>query len=160
MVSTRSSSLSPRKVRSRMSPRLLPIQVFSASPIPAKSLLPGKPRRPPQELWLWDQKGAPKQVSHFNDSWKQYSLSAPEFYKYKSKSPHGPQIEAALLKPLGYDGKSKLPLVALIHGGPTGAWQDSIETWWQLLAARGYAVFYPNIRGSSRYGEKINQMNR
>jgi len=38
----------------------------------------------PQELWLWDQKSAPRQISHLNDSWKQYALSAPEFYKYKS----------------------------------------------------------------------------
>jgi dipeptidyl aminopeptidase/acylaminoacyl peptidase len=112
----------------------------------------------PQELWLWDQKSPAKQISHFNDSWKQFTLSAPEFYKYKSFD--GLEIEAALLKPTGYDGKSKLPLIALIHGGPTGNWQDSIDTWGQLLAARGYAVFYPNIRGSSGYGEKFIEMNR
>jgi dipeptidyl aminopeptidase/acylaminoacyl peptidase len=53
-----------------------------------------------------------------------------------------------------------LPLIALIHGRPTGNWQDSIETWGQLLAARGYAVFYPNIRGSSGYGQKFIEMNR
>jgi dipeptidyl aminopeptidase/acylaminoacyl peptidase len=118
----------------------------------------GQTATTPQELWLWDQKSAPKQVSHLNDSWKQYALSAPEFYKYKSFD--GLEIEAALLKPLGYDGKSKLPLIALIHGGPTGAWQDSLETWGQLLAARGYAVFYPNIRGSSGYGQKFIELNR
>jgi dipeptidyl aminopeptidase/acylaminoacyl peptidase len=112
----------------------------------------------PPELWVWDQKGAPKQVSHLNESWKQYALSAPEFYRYKSFD--GQEIEAALLKPLGYDGKAKLPLIALIHGGPTGAWSDSIEAWGQLLAARGYAVFYPNIRGSSGYGQKFIEMNR
>jgi len=112
----------------------------------------------PQELWLWDQKSLARQISHFNDSWKQYALSTPEFYKYKSFD--GLEIEAALLKPAGYDGKSKLPLIALIHGGPTGNWQDSIETWGQLLAARGYAVFYPNIRGSSGYGQKFIEMNR
>ncbi len=112
----------------------------------------------PPELWLWDQKSAPKQISHLNDSWKQYTLSTPEFYKYKSFD--GVEIEAALLKPLGNDGKSKLPLIAVIHDGPTGAWQDSIETWGQLLAARGYAVFYPNIRGSSGYGQKFIEMNR
>ncbi len=120
----------------------------------------GQTATTPQELWLWDQKSAPKQISHLNDSWKQFTLSAPEFYKYKSKLPDGLEIEAALLRPLGYDGKSKLPLVALIHGGPTGAWQDSIETWGQLLAAHGYAVFYPNIRGSSGYGQKFIEMNR
>jgi dipeptidyl aminopeptidase/acylaminoacyl peptidase len=112
----------------------------------------------PQELWLWDQKSVARQISHFNDSWKQFALSAPEFYKYRSFD--GLEIEAALLKPAGHDGKSKLPLIALIHGGPTGNWQDSIETWGQLLSARGYAVFYPNIRGSIGYGEKIIEMNR
>jgi dipeptidyl aminopeptidase/acylaminoacyl peptidase len=121
----------------------------------------GQTATTPQELWLWDRNSTPKQISRLNDSWKQFTLSAPEFYYYKSKSPPGGlEIEAALLKPLGYDGKSKLPLIALIHGGPTGAWHDSIETWGQLLAARGYAVFYPNIRGSSGYGQKFIESNR
>jgi dipeptidyl aminopeptidase/acylaminoacyl peptidase len=137
----------------------------------------------PQEVWLWDQKSAPWQVTHLNDSWKQYSLIEPEFYKYKSFD--GAEIEAALLKPRvspsanpeihpaktagwggggvpgrGAEGKSKLPLIVLIHGGPTGRWGDSIETWGQLLATHGYAVFYPNIRGSVGYGEKFVESNR
>jgi dipeptidyl aminopeptidase/acylaminoacyl peptidase len=100
----------------------------------------------PQELWFWDQKSEPRQISDLNDSWKQYTLSVPKFYKYKSFD--GLEIEAALLNPLGYDGKSKVALIALIHGGPTGNWQDSLEAWGQLLAARGYAVFisqYPRV---------------
>lgn len=112
----------------------------------------------PQELWIWDQKSAPRQISHLNDSWKQYALSAPEYYKYKSFDEK--EIEAALLKPRGYDGKSKLPLIALIHGGPTGRWSSSIETWGQLLATHGYAVFYPNIRGSIGYGQDFIASNR
>jgi dipeptidyl aminopeptidase/acylaminoacyl peptidase len=118
----------------------------------------GQSATSPQELWFWDQKNAPKQVSHLNDFWKKFSLSTPEFYKYKSFD--GAEIEAALLKPANAEGKSKLPLIALIHGGPTANWQDSIETWGQLLAARGYAVFYPNIRGSVGYGQKFIEMNR
>jgi dipeptidyl aminopeptidase/acylaminoacyl peptidase len=118
----------------------------------------GQSATSPPELWLWDQKNSPRQVSHLNDSWRQFTLSTPEFYKYKSFD--GVEIEAALLKPTGADGKSKLPLIALIHGGPTGNWQDSIEVWGQLLAARGYAVFYPNIRGSTGYGQKFIEMNR
>ncbi|MBZ5701233.1 MAG: S9 family peptidase [Acidobacteriia bacterium] len=112
----------------------------------------------PQELWLWDQKLALRKVSQFNDAWRQYALAKPDYYQYKSFD--GLAIEAALLKPAGYDGKSKLPLIALIHGGPTGNWQDAIETWGQLLAARGYAVFYPNIRGSIGYGQKFVESNR
>jgi dipeptidyl aminopeptidase/acylaminoacyl peptidase len=112
----------------------------------------------PQEVWLWDQKNAAQQISHLNDSWTHFTLSMPQYYKYKSFD--GAGIEAALLKPQGADSKSKLPLVALIHGGPTGRWSESIEPWGQLLAARGYAVFYPNIRGSVGYGQKFVESNR
>ena len=118
----------------------------------------GQSATTPPELWLWDQKNPPKQVSHLNDSWKQYALIAPEFYKYKSFD--GLEIEAALLKPAGAGPKARLPLIVLVHGGPTGNWQDSIETWGQLLATHGYAVFYPNIRGSVGYGESFIEMNR
>jgi dipeptidyl aminopeptidase/acylaminoacyl peptidase len=112
----------------------------------------------PQEVWLWDQKSAAQQVTHLNDAWKQFTLSAPEFYKYKSFD--GLEIEAALLRPAGATTGAKFPLIALIHGGPTGNWQDSIEVWGQLLTAHGFAVFYPNIRGSTGYGEKFIEMNR
>ncbi len=118
----------------------------------------GQSATAPPELWLWDQKNPPQQISHLNDYWKKFKLSSPEFYKYKSFD--GLEIEAALLRPAGADPKAKLPLIALIHGGPTGNWQDSIETWGQLLATHGYAVFYPNIRGSVGYGESFIEMNR
>ncbi|MDP9147728.1 MAG: S9 family peptidase [Acidobacteriota bacterium] len=111
----------------------------------------------PQELFVKDQKNT-RQLTHLNDLWKQYSVTAPEFYKYKSFD--GLEIEAALLKPFGDAARSKFPLIALIHGGPTGAWEDTIDTWGQLLVARGYAVFYPNIRGSIGYGQKFIEMNR
>ena len=112
----------------------------------------------PQEVYFWDQKSAPQQITHLNDAWKQYALRAPEYYKYKSFD--GAQIEAALLRPQGADTKSKLPLIVLVHGGPTGRWVDSIDTWGQLLATHGYAIFYPNIRGSVGYGEKFVESNR
>jgi dipeptidyl aminopeptidase/acylaminoacyl peptidase len=52
------------------------------------------------------------------------------------------------------------PLVVLVHGGPTGRWADTFEPWGQLLAARGYAVLYPNVRGSTGYGHRFVEMNR
>lgn len=112
----------------------------------------------PQELWLLDAAGQAQQVTHLNDSFKQFGFIAPEFYKYKSFD--GLEIEAALLKPAGYDGKSKLPTIVLVHGGPTGNWRDSVDIWGQLLVARGYAVLYPNVRGSIGYGETFLEMNR
>ncbi len=118
----------------------------------------GQTATEPQEVWIWDQQGAQRKLSHVNDAWKQYDLVKPEIYKYKSFD--GMEIEAALLKPAGFDGKSKVPLIALIHGGPTGNWEDRIETWGQLLVAQGYAIFYPNIRGSIGYGEKFVESNK
>jgi len=110
------------------------------------------------ELWLRDIKGDAQPVSHLNDGLKEFAVAAPEFYKYKSFD--GLEIEAALLKPAGYDGKTKLPLVVRVHGGPTSRWRESIDSWGQVLAARGYAVLYPNVRGSIGYGQKFTEMNR
>ncbi|HXJ13612.1 MAG TPA: S9 family peptidase [Candidatus Limnocylindrales bacterium] len=112
----------------------------------------------PPELWLQEAAGQARQVTHLNDSLKQLGFIAPEFYKYKSFD--GLEIDAALLKPAGYDGKSKLPAIVLVHGGPTSNWRDSVDIWGQLLVARGYAVLYPNVRGSIGYGEKFLEMNR
>jgi dipeptidyl aminopeptidase/acylaminoacyl peptidase len=118
----------------------------------------GQTATEPQELHAWENHGKPVPLTHLNDAWKNYTLVKPEIYKYKSFD--GLEIEGAVLKPAAYDGKSPVPLITLIHGGPTGAWQDTIETWGQLLVARGYAVFYPNIRGSIGYGQKFVEMNR
>jgi dipeptidyl aminopeptidase/acylaminoacyl peptidase len=151
------TTYSPKGERKDLSPTPLPEGSFHVNPAGEIAFV-SQTATQPQELWLWDQKGAPQQISHLNDSWKQIALSKPEFYKYKSFD--GTEIEAALLKPATSDGKSKLPLIALIHGGPTGRWADSIETWGQLLATHGHAVLYPNIRGSVGYGQKFIESNR
>jgi len=112
----------------------------------------------PQELWLTSPSQPAKSVPFFNKSYPSLAALKPEIYRYKSFD--GLEIEAALLRPAESAGKSKLPLIALIHGGPTGAWESSIDSWGQLLAAHGYAIFYPNIRGSVGYGEKFIESNR
>jgi dipeptidyl aminopeptidase/acylaminoacyl peptidase len=109
------------------------------------------------ELWLYDGKNPAEKVSRFNESWDKIPLSEPEFLRYKSFD--GTEIEGALLKPLGYQG-GRLPLIVLIHGGPTARWQDSFEAWGQMLVSRGYAVFYPNVRGSTGYGWQFLESNR
>ena len=111
-----------------------------------------------QELWLRDPDGKTAQVSHVNDGFKQYAFTPLEYYKYKSFD--GLEIEAALLKPANFDPKSTHPTIVLVHGGPTGNWEDSMDAWGQLLVARGYLVVYPNIRGSVGYGQKFVEMNR
>jgi dipeptidyl aminopeptidase/acylaminoacyl peptidase len=110
------------------------------------------------EVWLSTQAGMAEAVTHLNESWKQVALIQPEFVRYKSFD--GTEIEAAVLKPAGYREGTKVPLVVLVHGGPTGRWADSFQSWGQLLAARGYAVIYPNVRGSTGYGHSFLEKNR
>ena len=99
-----------------------------------------------------------EQLTHLNDQWQRPTAVKPEFLRYKSFD--GLEIEAALLRPPAASKGVPLPLIVLVHGGPTGRWSDSFESWGQLLAARGYAVLYPNIRGSVGYGHKFIEMNR
>ena len=110
------------------------------------------------DLWVAPQGGTAERVSNLHAAWKDIALTSPEFLRYPSFD--GVEIEAALLKPQGYKQGTRVPLIALIHGGPTGAWRDRFDRWGQLLAARGYAVLYPNVRGSTGYGEKFVEMNR
>lgn len=112
----------------------------------------------PPELWLSNGEAGPIKVTRFNESWSQVPLIKSEQVRYKSFD--GTEIEALLLKPRGYVEGTRVATVVLVHGGPTGVWSDSFESWGQLLAARGYAVFYPNIRGSIGYGHRFLEMNR
>ncbi|MES2989187.1 MAG: S9 family peptidase [Pseudomonadota bacterium] len=49
-------------------------------------------------------------------------------------------------------GTAGLPLIALPHGGPFARDDWGYDPWVQYLAAKGYAVFQPNFRGSIGYG--------
>ena len=113
----------------------------------------------PAELFVWDGKSPlPRSVSHFNQSLAQLPLAQPEFLRYRSFD--GRQIEAALLRPGGAQATGNFPTVFLIHGGPTGNWSDEYEPRAQLLVNAGYAVFCPNIRGSTGYGYDFMVLNR
>jgi dipeptidyl aminopeptidase/acylaminoacyl peptidase len=112
----------------------------------------------PAEVWLAAPGRAPEKVTHLNEQAAALPVTAPETVRYKSFD--GREIEGLLLKPASWTAGRRLPLVVLVHGGPTGRWQDRFESWGQLLAARGFAVFYPNPRGSIGYGHAFVAANR
>lgn len=49
----------------------------------------------------------------------------------------------------------KAPVVIDLHGGPEGQWRPRFQPFQQFLAARGYAVVQPNVRGSTGYGREF-----
>lgn len=60
-------------------------------------------------------------------------------------------LDGLLYVPATMPGKS-IALVVVVHGGPTGLFQDRQNNLANLLVAQGWAVFLPNPRGSLGYG--------
>jgi dipeptidyl aminopeptidase/acylaminoacyl peptidase len=110
------------------------------------------------ELWFSKTPGKAEKVSGFNAGWDEVLVIQPEIVTYTSFD--GTKIEAALLKPWDYQKGTRVPLIVLVHGGPSGVWSDRFNAWGQLLAQRGFAVLYPNIRGSLGYGYDFLVANR
>jgi dipeptidyl aminopeptidase/acylaminoacyl peptidase len=101
-----------------------------------------------------------------------YDLQSKELVLFGKTAPHIDPVRMAYKHPLRYgarDGLSipayltlpngvppkNLPMVVLVHGGPSvrgGHWGFNREA--QFLASRGYAVLEPDFRGSLGYGRK------
>lgn len=54
----------------------------------------------------------------------------------------------------------KVPLIVDVHGGPTGAWEDSWMPITQFLVGQGWAVLRPNPRGSTGSGAAFAAANK
>jgi dipeptidyl aminopeptidase/acylaminoacyl peptidase len=95
-----------------------------------------------------------RQLTHLNDRWwRQLELAQVERLRYKSTD--GWVIEGFLVKPLGWQPGKKYPMILSIHGGPAGQYGVDWSQEFQIYAAKGWAVFFCNPRGSTGYGEKF-----
>ena len=80
------------------------------------------------------------------------------------KGEDGWDMQGRLMRPPGDGGDRPLPMITLIHGGPTSAHGNvyhagSGRDFSQLLAAAGFAVFLPNPRGSTGWGMEFSESN-
>lgn len=73
-------------------------------------------------------------------------------------SSDGLRVQGWLLTPAGEPKGA--PMVTVVHGGPAAGVVPSFRPDALLLAARGYAVFMPNPRGSFGQGEAFTEANR
>jgi dipeptidyl aminopeptidase/acylaminoacyl peptidase len=71
-------------------------------------------------------------------------------------APDGLEIQGWLLRPYG---EAPHPLVMAVHGGPVWQWRPRwlgrMHAHVLMLLKRGYAVFFPNPRGSSGRGQEF-----
>jgi dipeptidyl aminopeptidase/acylaminoacyl peptidase len=74
----------------------------------------------------------------------------PELVRYESFD--GREIPAFLSVPAGAGG-GETPAIVDVHGGPESQRRPSFSGLVQYFLSRGYAVFEPNVRGSTGYGK-------
>jgi len=104
---------------------------------------------------------SPRKLTDINPQLRDLALGETEVITWKSTD--GTPVEGVLLKPIGYQAGRKYPLLVEAHGGPTGATNAGFKAGWgspgQVWAGQGWAVLYPNPRGSTNYGEKFTKAN-
>ena len=94
--------------------------------------------------------GEPRRLSAHNEWLREVELRESSDLVVRGND--GTEIHAMLTTPAGYDGKSPLPTIVRLHGGPVYQFSHEFMYDWQLYAARGYAVIGVNPRGSSGRG--------
>jgi dipeptidyl aminopeptidase/acylaminoacyl peptidase len=108
----------------------------------------------PGNLYVWKGTAKPEQLVDANPWLSLKKLGTQEVIQYKSRD--GQTIEGLLIYPVPYAKGTRYPLVVFVHGGPesnyANGWVTSYDTPGQVLAGKGYAVFYPNYRSSTGYG--------
>ena len=109
----------------------------------------------PDDLYVANIDGSnERQLTHVNAGlWAQLDLQPVERLPYKSTD--GWAVDGFFVKPLGWQSGKKYPMVLVIHGGPEGMFGVDWYHEFQVYAAKGYAVFFCNPRGSTGYGEKF-----
>ncbi|MFQ5537770.1 MAG: S9 family peptidase, partial [Gemmatimonadota bacterium] len=101
-----------------------------------------------------------RRLTRHNDAWLA-GIAPSETRNIHFTSADGTEIEGFVAFPPGYDpdatGRSRLPLILRLHGGPVSQYRHSFNFEARLLAADGYVVVYTNPRGSSGYGQAFSE---
>ena len=109
-----------------------------------------EPARPAELYVLASPTAPPRRLTSFNEPVAALSLGRSERLTWRAKD--GQLVDGVVTYPPGYLRGRRLPLVALIHGGPTASSTEGFFPLAQLMAARGWIVLQPNYRGSDNLG--------
>jgi dipeptidyl aminopeptidase/acylaminoacyl peptidase len=103
----------------------------------------------PRELFVNGQR-----VTDSNPWLKSKTLAKQELISHNARD--GLRLEGILVYPLEGTVSGPAPLIMTVHGGPEAhvddGWTTAYSNPGQVAAAQGYAVFYPNYRGSTGRG--------
>lgn len=113
----------------------------------------GHTAKHPNEVFIYRSKKL-KRITDSNPVLKGKRFAKQESITMKARD--GVEVGGILVYPLDYKEGQRYPLIMQVHGGPESheknGWVTAYSKPGQMGAARGYAVFYPNYRGSTGKG--------
>ncbi|MDJ0918135.1 MAG: S9 family peptidase [Woeseiaceae bacterium] len=116
------------------------------------------PSHPP-EVYVISADGTPKRLTDSNPVLSERKLAMQEVIRYPARD--GLELEALLIHP-AKKKRGGNPLIVVAHGGPEAnyshGWLSRYASPGQVWAANGYAVIYPNYRGSTGRGVDFSKM--
>ncbi|MEE8169655.1 MAG: S9 family peptidase, partial [Phycisphaerae bacterium] len=103
---------------------------------------------------------APRRLTDSNPWLADVLLAKQEVIRHKARD--GLELEGVLIRPLNEEPGQRYPLIMVVHGGPEGhrsnGWLTRYSGAGQFGAAQGFAVFYPNYRGSTARGVAFSKL--
>lgn len=106
---------------------------------------------------------APRRLTELNPQVAELAFGEQRTVRWESAH-DGEEIEGVLALPVGYREGDRVPLLLVIHGGPSGNSANIFDPGGrypiQVFAGLGYASLQPNYRGSTGYGERFRGLNR
>jgi dipeptidyl aminopeptidase/acylaminoacyl peptidase len=118
------------------------------------------PRHPPEVYTFRMGDQSSQRVTVSNPWLSEMRFASQEVVKHKARD--GLELEGILVRPLDVENGKRVPLILAVHGGPEAnvpnGWVTSYSNPGQVAAARGFAVFYPNYRGSTGRGVAFSKL--
>lgn len=95
-----------------------------------------------------------ERLTNVNEWLSEIRMGRQEIVRWTGED--GLEIQGILIHPLERAEGARVPTIVMAHGGPeshySNGWLTSYSMPGQLAAGRGYAVIYPNYRGSTGRG--------
>lgn len=114
----------------------------------------------PFEVFGLTPKGDVKRLTQNNQWLGKLRFAKQEVVKHKARD--GVELEGILIRPLDEQVGQRYPLILAVHGGPEShvpnGWVTQYANPGQVAAAKNFAVFYPNYRGSTARGVAFSKL--
>lgn len=124
------------------------------------ALLAHTPTHPAEVYVLEANATTPKRLTDSNPWLATMKFAKQEVVRFKARD--GLELEGVLVRPLDEVAGKRYPLILNVHGGPEArdahGWVTSYSNAGQMGAAQGFAVFYPNYRGSTGRGVAFSKL--